>query len=152
MFGCRQQYVQVPCKGRVGSRGRPPQVVFGFALVNRWSQRGQHQQMWIIPCWDSLGRTLWCKRPVVAHSRDKKNQQTKRSMPHFHASPVREAGETIIRHNLYFFGMKRINRKRVAKLTVYYTCVNVFSIYLLLFVYRCVIFFKTSPVFGEGLI
>lgn len=35
------------------------------------------------------------------------------------------------------------------KLNVYYTCVNVFSIYLLLFVYRCVIFFKTSPVFGK---
>lgn len=69
------------------------------------------------------------------------------------ASPVRERPE---RHESnitsIFFGMKRINRKRVAKLTVYYTCVNVFSIYLLLFVYRCVIFFKTSPVLGEGLI
>lgn len=35
------------------------------------------------------------------------------------------------------------------KLTVYYTRVNVFSIYLLLFVYRCVLFFKASPIFGE---
>lgn len=35
------------------------------------------------------------------------------------------------------------------KLTVYYTRVNVFSIYLLLFVYRCVLFFKTSSIFGK---
>lgn len=35
------------------------------------------------------------------------------------------------------------------KLTVYYTRVNVFSIYLLLFVYRCVLFFRTSPIFGK---
>lgn len=35
------------------------------------------------------------------------------------------------------------------KLTVYYTRVNVFSIYLLLFVYRCVLFFKAAPIFGK---
>lgn len=73
-------------------------------------------------------------------------------MPHFNLACALEAGETRIQHNLYFFGMKRINRKWVTKLIVYYTCVNVFSIYLLLFVYSCVIFFKTSPVLGEGLI
>lgn len=152
MFGCTQQYVQVPCKGRVRLCGRPPQVVFGHALVNRRSQWGQHQQMWIIPCWDSLGRTLWCNPPVVAHSQDKKKNK-KNDPCLISALPVRERPE---RHESnitsIFFGMKRINRKRVAKLTVYYTCVNVFSIYLLLFVYRCVIFFKTSPVLGEGLI
>lgn len=42
-----------------------------------------------------------------------------------------------------------LNSQRVTKLTVYYTRVNVFSIYLLLFVYRCVLFFKTSPVFWK---
>lgn len=42
-----------------------------------------------------------------------------------------------------------LNSQKVTKLTVYYTRVNVFSIYLLLFVYRCVLFFKTSPVFGK---
>lgn len=82
----------------------------------------------------------------------KKTKKTKSDPCLPSASPVRERPE---RHESnitsIFFGMKRINRKRVAKLTVYYTCVNVFSIYLLLFVYRCVIFFKTSPVFGEGL-
>lgn len=42
-----------------------------------------------------------------------------------------------------------LTSQRVMKLTVYYTRVNVFSIYLLLFVYRCVLFFKTSPIFGR---
>lgn len=43
-----------------------------------------------------------------------------------------------------------LTSKRVMKLAVNYTRVNVFSIYLLLFVYRCVLFFKTSPIFWEG--
>lgn len=43
-----------------------------------------------------------------------------------------------------------LTSKKVMKLAVNYTRVNVFSIYLLLFVYRCVLFFKTSPIFWEG--
>lgn len=61
-----------------------------------------------------------------------------------------QAAKILIWHNLYFLNEEyKRNRKRVEKLTVYYTCVNVFSIYLLLFVYRCCIFFKTSPVFEK---
>lgn len=116
---------------------------------------GGPNEVSISKCESFCAETVWehCGANILLLPiHETKKPETKQSMPHFSLASALEAGETRIQHNLYFFGMKRINRKRVTKLTVYYTCVNVFYIYLLLFVYSCVIFFKTSPVLGEGLI
>lgn len=97
-------------------------------------------------CQDGLGLTLWCKTPALAHSQHENHLMNDPCRYSLTVRPCRFFDITYIFLNEEWY----LTSQRVMKLAVYYTRVNVFSIYLLLFVYRCVLFFKTSPIFWEG--
>ena len=102
--------------------------------------------------WGGESETAWdkhcgAKTPAFAHSQHDN---------HSHEWPIPVQPHVCVRLRSCFFDITYIFlneewylNRGIRKLTVYYTCVNVFSIYLLLFVYRCVLFFRTSPVFGK---